>query len=101
MKNKPEKLFTFLAIFVAFLLIACSVYSHYNALVEMDSLSAHSSFENPDPEGLLADKQNKAMSLIQSTSLLFCFSSFSRTDPLPLFSSPIPSSDGAISILRC
>jgi hypothetical protein len=101
MKNKPEKLFTFLAIFIASLLMACSVYSHYNELIEIDSLSTHSSFENPDPEGLLADKQNKAKSLTQSSSLLFCFSSFFRMEPLPLFSSPIPSTVESISVLRC
>ncbi len=101
MKKKPAISYSFLAIMVSFLLIAGSAYSHYDELMEIDLLSSHLSFENPDLEGLLADKPNKVIIFVQSSFVLFCFSSLLRVEPLPLFSSPVPSSDGAISILRC
>jgi hypothetical protein len=101
MKNKPEKLYAFLAILILFLLIVCPAYSHYNELIEIDFLSSHSSFENPDLEGLLADKQNKAKIFVQSSSSVNCFSSFFCIEQFPRVSSPILSLIGPISILRC
>jgi hypothetical protein len=101
MKNKREKLSTFLALLISFLLIACSGYSHYNKLMEIDFLSSHSSFENPDLEGLLADKQDKAKIFVQSSSSVNGSLSFFGIEPFPQVSSPILSSLGSISILRC
>jgi len=101
MKNKRERIYSFLAILISFLLIACSVYAHYDELIEIDFLSSHPSFENPDLEGLVGDKQNKAKIFVQSPSPVICFSSFFCIEQLPHFSSPILSSPRSISVLRC
>ncbi len=101
MKTKPLISYTFLAITFSFLLIAGSAYSHYDELMEIDFLCSHPSFENPDLEGLLADKPNKVKIFVANSFLLICFSSLLRVEPLPLFSPPVPSMDGVISILRC
>jgi hypothetical protein len=101
MKNWPEKISFFLAILISFLLIASSVYAHYDELIEIDLLSSHPTFENPDPEGLIADKQNKAKIFVQSPSHAICFSSFFTSEELPHFSSPILFSPPSISNLRC
>jgi hypothetical protein len=101
MKNKLKKLTSTLAIGMAFLLIACSAYSYYDEIIEIDFLSSHSSFENPDMEGLLADKQNKTKIFIQSSSPVISFSSSSCIEQFPLSSSLNLFPQGAISILRC
>jgi hypothetical protein len=101
MKNRPEKIYFFLAILLSFLLIACSVYAHYDELIEIDLLSSHPTFENPDLEGLVADKQNKAKIFVQSASPVICFSGFFCLEQLPHFSSPILFSPRSTSILRC
>lgn len=68
MKIGPEKIRITLAIFTAFLLVFCPAYFHYNDIVEIDFLSAHTSFENPDQENLQSDKQNKTKIFVQNLS---------------------------------
>jgi hypothetical protein len=101
MKDRPEKIYSFLAILISFLLIASSVYAHYDEIIEIDLLSSHPTFENPDLEGLVADKQSKAKIFVQSASPIMCFSSFFCIEQLPHFSSPILFSPRSISNLRC
>jgi hypothetical protein len=101
MKNRPEKIFSFLAILISVLLIACSVFARYDELTEIDLLSSHPTFENADLEGLEADKQNRAKMFVQSDSPEICFSSFSFIKQIPHFFSPLLSSPQSISVLRC
>ena len=101
MKNRPEKKYSFLAILISFLLIASSVYAHYGEVIEIDFLSFHPTFESPDLEVLVTDKQNKAKIFVQSAPPVICFSSFFCIEPLSHFSSPILLSPWSISILRC
>ena len=101
MKNRPEKIYSFLAILISFFLIASSVYAHYDELIEIDLFSSHPTLENPDPEGLAAGKQNKARIFVQISSPVICSSSFFCIEQLPHFSSPILFSPWSISILRC
>ena len=101
MKNRPEKIYFFLAILLPFLLIACSVCAHYDELIEIDFLSSHPTLENADIEGLVADKQNRAKIFVQSAPPVICFSMFFFIDQLPQSFSPILSSPLSISVLRC
>lgn len=101
MKNSREKIFSFLAILISFLLIACSVSALYDELAEIDFLSSHPTFENADMEGLEADKQNRAKIFVQSVSPEICFSGFICDKQVPHFFSPLLSFRQSISVLRC
>ena len=92
MKNRPKKIYFFLAILISVLLIVCSVSAHYDELTEIDLLSSHPTFEHPDLEGLEADKQDRAKIFVQGDSPVICFSSSFSIDQLPHFYSPILSS---------
>lgn len=100
MKNKLGKLYIFIAILISFLLIACSAYSHCDKLIEVDFLSSHPSFENHDLESLVADKQNKAKIIVQSSFPIISFSMYFCSERFPHVSSPILSPNGSTSILR-
>jgi len=101
MKNSRKKIFSFLAILISVLLIACSVSARYDELTEIDFLSSHPTFENADMEGLEADKQNRAKIFVQSASPEICFSSFFCIKQISHFFSPLLSSHQSISVLRC
>jgi hypothetical protein len=101
MKNRTERIYFLLAILLSFLLISSLAYAHYDELIEIDLLSSYPAFENPDQEGLAADKQNNAKVFVQISSPVICSSSFFYIEQLQHFSSPLLSFPGSISVLRC
>jgi hypothetical protein len=98
---RAERIRSILLILIAFLLAASPAYFLHNDLVEIDFLSPHHSFENPDQENLLADKPDIQKILAQSLSSFISISSFSSIEQLPRLSFDIFSADRRIPILRC
>jgi hypothetical protein len=101
MENWPEKIYFFMAILLSFLLVACLACADYDELIEMDILSSIPAYENPDLEGLKANKQDRDKLFVQSAFPVICFSSFFFIEQLPHFCSPILSSPRSMSVLRC
>jgi hypothetical protein len=101
LKNRAGEINFFLAIFLPLLLMAASVYAHYNELIELDLLSSYAALENPDQEGPAADKQNNAKVFFQISSIVICSSSFLPFQQFLLFCSPTPSIPSSAFVLRC
>ena len=100
MKNRPGRIQPFLVIMISFLLVIWPAYLQYNDLIEIDFLSPNLTFENLDPDNLLSDKQDKAISLL-TFSLAISFLGFFRTKHLSSPAFRIFAADQRISILRC
>lgn len=100
MKNRPERIQSFLVLIISFFLAVYPVYFQYNDLIEIDFLSPDPILENLDQEDLRADEQNKTKIFVLIFSPEISFSGSSSTGHLPCLSSPIFSLDQPISVLR-
>lgn len=101
MKNRPERIQSFLVIMISFFLVVYPVYFQYNNLIEIDFFSPNPTFENLDQENLLADEQNKIKIFVRSFSpvtSLFCFFCIGQLLRLSFQSFSL---DQPISVLRC
>jgi len=85
---------------MSFLLVVWPAYLQYNDLIEIDFLSPNPTFENLDPDNLLADKQDKTISLLTIPIAISYFSLFG-TGHLPCLAFQIFALDQPISTLRC
>ena len=101
MKIRAEIIRSILLIFIAFLLAVCPAYFLHNDLAEIDFLSPHHTFENPDQENLQADKPDRIKIFVQSFSSFLSISGFFPIEQLPRLSFQIYSVDQPISVLRC
>ncbi len=101
MSIRAERTRSILLIFVAFLLAVSPAYFLHNDLVEIDFLSPHPGFENPDQGNLPADKPDRTMLFVHGFSSFFSVSSFFSIEQLPCLSFQIFSVDQRISVLRC
>jgi len=100
MKNSPERIQSSLVIIMSFLLVVWPAYLQYNDLIEIDFLSPNPTFENLDPDNLLADKQDKTISLLTIPTGISYFGLFG-TGHLPCPAFQIFALDQPISTLRC
>jgi hypothetical protein len=101
MKNRQERIKSYLVLSISFLVVVYPIYLQYNNLSEIDLFSLNLTFEIIDQEDLLFHKESKAKIFTLSFSYEF--------SPLRLFfigqfsslSFPNVSVDQPISILRC
>ena len=84
MKNRQKRIQSSLAIIISFLIVLCPAYLQYNDLIEIDFLSLIPSFENPDPDNLLSDEQNKTKIFVSSLSPVISLLGFSGIGQPPL-----------------
>jgi hypothetical protein len=101
MKNRPERIQSFLVILISFFLVVYPVYFQYNNLIEIDFFPPNPALENLDQEDQLGDEQNKTKIFILIFSAVISFFGFSWIGQLPRLSFHIFSLDQLISVLRC
>jgi hypothetical protein len=101
MKKGLQRIQSTLIIFTALLLAVYPAYFQYNDIIEIDFLSPHHSFENPDQENLLVDKVNKTKIFVPSFSPAISFACFFSLAHLPDLSLQIFCLDKPTSVLRC
>jgi hypothetical protein len=84
-----------------FLLAVCPAYLQYNDVTEIDFLSPHPSFENPDQENLLTDEQSRTKIAALNFSPEISLFAILPSEPIPIASFQIISLELPATILRC
>ena len=101
MKNKLEKIQSFLIIAISLFLVAYPIHFQYNNLSEIDFLSPDPALETFDLEDQLSDDQDKTKIFWQNSSPVISLFSFFCIGQLPCLSFQIFSLDQPTSVLRC
>ena len=101
MKNRQERIKSFLVLAISFLVAIYPIYLQSNNLSEVDLFSPNPAFEILDQEDLLFHKESKAKLFALSFSYEFSPVSFFSIGQFPSPSFPNVFFDQPVSILRC
>ena len=101
MKNRQERIKSYLVLAISFLVVVYPIYLQYNNLSEIDLFSLNPAFEIIDQEDLLFHKESKAKIFTLSFSYEFSPFSLFFIGQFSSLSFPNVSVDQPISILRC
>ncbi|OGQ01425.1 MAG: hypothetical protein A2Z51_12010 [Deltaproteobacteria bacterium RBG_19FT_COMBO_52_11] len=101
MKNKLEKIQSFLIIAISLFLVAYPIHFQYNNLSKIDFLSPDPALETFDLEDQLADDQYKTKIFWQNSSPVISLFSFFSIEQIPRLSFQIFFLDQPTSVLRC
>ncbi len=102
MESRLKKAQPFLLVLAICLLLAlCPAYLQYNDLTEIDFLSPHPSFENPDQENLLSDDQGRSKISVLTFSPEISLFGYFFSEPIPRVPFQIFSRELPATQLRC
>ncbi len=102
MDSRFRKVQPFLLVFAICLLLGvCPAYLQYNDLTEIDFLSPHPSFENPDQENLLSDDQSRSKISVLTFSPEISLFGYFFSEPISRVSFKIFSPVLPAANLRC